>query len=911
MRSFGPQDFDPLPAYVTEQGRGYRSFHIPPEDTFCEELGQHVETAGGHGDDSAGNKFYLRVRRTYTWDSDSDTAESEYGCEMEDEPETVFGERARPQESVHHKRQQAIHKLWHDRETGLLRAALHIGVQQQGLPDRVVCTQCSNIVEKEVMRCLDCGPRRLWCQDCCLAQHLDGMSLLHRLEEWREHEPYERPGVVAGLFERVHIDLEQSPVVPLSSCTCDSQSFATVTIVSLRHRNSAAIPVRKCKCTTVAHTLLYHEVWPLTPDTPNVAFTFDTMDAGCSAMLCSAKMSAQTFVLEYLPSLLQDGPVTRHDPCHDVLNETVYKNFNTARNAYLAHCRQFANMSAVHTEMQETVCYACAERERRNELLRFTADANFRTKRLARGGESDVPAVTGGESLVHAQDEVKTLVEDYGLPSTGTQCGANFVAGTGLQNSSFAGVAEPGIFACACNHGVVRRVLCMQAGAGEKISYPILAAKFEVDKIKERGFEPPGQDDDKARHVFYYDNACAMLRSINKIDYYGILSHFRLLLGQFHAYGHVGDCHVLHGPRYREGVGNPDGEALERAWSEVGRMALILRDCGPGQYLTLLSETVLYYNSKKLSKLPSLVLRAFYVNYEREAVARERLSALLADHGVTEVDVAQWLKELHADAEKARERPSMDNLPDGIQYFRAWEACLAAEAHQGDVAQARKKRKLADELRDKCGRQHHLQPDTDEYRAAQRESQQAQLDVFDHSIRAYAHEKNLYFAMTKDNKRPKGQKTFKKIMKLAKSLESKMATAMEERNKLAASMTPAAAPLTSNLISTKSSWFWKDAAVPGGTGEKVPPLIKREMIQLLCQRDRAQEEVAFMRRDAELACEHLERKIKLFVDGTDQASARPSSQQLRGAIALTLRRMSQLGGQLKQWEEVLAEMNAD
>lgn len=43
-----------------------------------------------------------------------------------------------------------------------------------------------------------------------------------------------------------------------------------VSIVSSAHRNAATVPVRQCKCATVAHTLLHNEVWPLTPDNPQV-----------------------------------------------------------------------------------------------------------------------------------------------------------------------------------------------------------------------------------------------------------------------------------------------------------------------------------------------------------------------------------------------------------------------------------------------------------------------------------------------------------------------------------------------------------------------------------------------------------------------------------------------------------------
>lgn len=95
-------------------------------------------------------------------------------------------------------------------------------------------------------------------------------------------------------------------------------------------------------------------------------------------------------------------------------------------------------------------------------------DGNVRLKRLKRAGQSEVPPPDTGESLVIGQEQVKIWVEQWGADSGAAQCGANFVAGTGAQKSSFDGTAETGVFASACNHGIAREVLCMMEGAGEK-----------------------------------------------------------------------------------------------------------------------------------------------------------------------------------------------------------------------------------------------------------------------------------------------------------------------------------------------------------------------------------------------------------------------------------------------------------
>lgn len=85
-------------------------------------------------------------------------------------------------------------------------------------------------------------------------------------------------------------------------------------------------------------------------------------------------------------------------------------------------------------------------------------------------------------------------------------------------------------------------------------------------------------------------------------------------------------------------------------WSEAGRMATIVRDCGPARYLFMLSEDFEYYNSKKQSRLPASVLNAFRVQCARESAADEELRKLMGEYKVTEAQVSQWLNELLADA---------------------------------------------------------------------------------------------------------------------------------------------------------------------------------------------------------------------------------------------------------------------
>lgn len=90
------------------------------------------------------------------------------------------------------------------------------------------------------------------------------------------------------------------------------------------------------------------------------------MDAACAAMLGNAKMPARTFVLEFLPSMLQVGPITCSEPMGNVIKETLYKNFLSAQEAYLVYLRRLVNRTAYTPDVHKTQCDCCAARLAQN-----------------------------------------------------------------------------------------------------------------------------------------------------------------------------------------------------------------------------------------------------------------------------------------------------------------------------------------------------------------------------------------------------------------------------------------------------------------------------------------------------------------------------------------------------------------
>lgn len=171
---------------------------------------------------------------------------------------------------------------------------------------------------------------------------------------------------------------------------------------------------------------------------------------------------------------------------------------------------------------------------------------------------------------------------------------------------------------------------------------------------------------------------------------------------------------------------------------------------------------------------------------------------------------------------------------------------------------------------------------------------------------------------------PKGQKTYNKVMKLVKATNSKVAEAIVERNKIAVCLpAPACTLLSKGDVSEKTSWFWQGHVPPGAAIGGISVSLRKEMIHLQAQRDRAKEEVAFMREDARLALTHVSgQRDSLFAclanllgkPVAEREALRQNQKKVTqlfwsGASALLLVACDRLDNVSKEWERVLEEMN--
>ena len=106
-----------------------------------------------------------------------------------------------------------------------------------------------------------------------------------------------------------------------------------------------------------------------------------------------------------------------------------------------------------------------------------------------------------------------------------------------------------------------------------------------------------------------YDVNCQYSRRLrerfekNFPDSSDLIDGLSYLVPKAHLPGHIGDCAYEYSPNYIEGCGRTDGEALERDWSLLNKVAPSTWEMGPSHQHEVLEDHMNEINFKKVSKM--------------------------------------------------------------------------------------------------------------------------------------------------------------------------------------------------------------------------------------------------------------------------------------------------------------------
>lgn len=110
--------------------------------------------------------------------------------------------------------------------------------------------------------------------------------------------------------------------------------------------------------------------------------------------------------------------------------------------------------------------------------------------------------------------------------------------------------------------------------------------------------------------VVSYDIACQWSKNIQQrmaifpyeLRIHGGQTFVIFLVPKFHLPAHIEACNILYSFNLTKHVGRTDGEAPERGWADVNRLAASTRQMGPGSRRDTIDDHFNDWNWKKIIK---------------------------------------------------------------------------------------------------------------------------------------------------------------------------------------------------------------------------------------------------------------------------------------------------------------------
>ncbi|RPA78568.1 hypothetical protein BJ508DRAFT_211989 [Ascobolus immersus RN42] len=117
---------------------------------------------------------------------------------------------------------------------------------------------------------------------------------------------------------------------------------------------------------------------------------------------------------------------------------------------------------------------------------------------------------------------------------------------------------ETGLFAIVCRHDVP--LLLRDSYAGERFESVVDTIRAFIDVFREDIGSPPSST------ILTYDVACRLAPYL-ATNHPDLAASVTVVVNKFHGMAHELRCQVIYGAMYQEGLGETDGEGVERFWS--------------------------------------------------------------------------------------------------------------------------------------------------------------------------------------------------------------------------------------------------------------------------------------------------------------------------------------------------------
>ncbi|KAJ6514835.1 hypothetical protein C8R47DRAFT_961298, partial [Mycena vitilis] len=477
-----------------------------------------------------------------------------------------------------------------------------------------ICLTCAK--RKAEYRCTMCFTDAMYCTDCIVASHAD--NPLHVIEKW-DGVLYKRTSL-RGLGLRISFGHDGC----VRPHTCDG--FVVLDLGYIHHVN-----VDFCGCEhrkklgSERIQLLRRRWFPATHEFPRSAATFAMLD-----FFLTQTLQAKTTMYDFYSALekLTDGtgakPPNRYREFLRMVRE--YRHLLMLKRAGRGHCPR--GVSGTKAGELAIRCPACPrpgvnlpdDWENAPPAMKFlytiflAMDACFRLKRRLVSSDLRDPGLgTGWAYFVEQEPYRKYLLTVTNQKEMSTCSG---LAALDYANTKFSrGYSSTGVGMGVCaRHEFVQPTGVGDLQKGERyanMDWIFAALKRWIDA--------------RLFTVVSYDIVCQwwkpLVERLGKLPALVrlqiVLEITRFVIPKMHIHSHTLACQLLYSLNFLWGVGQTDGEGIERPWANIGGVATSTREMGPGSRRDTLDCHWAFWNWCKLITLGGL-LRRRYDNAVRE-----------------------------------------------------------------------------------------------------------------------------------------------------------------------------------------------------------------------------------------------------------------------------------------------------
>ncbi|KAG1818253.1 hypothetical protein EV424DRAFT_1324062 [Suillus variegatus] len=515
-------------------------------------------------------------------------------------------------------------------------------LEGRGTPETLCC--CGLAAPR--FRCRDCFGTQMLCHECILRSHT--RNPLHRIDMW--NDSFFQPTTLKKMG--LHVQLGHTPG---ERCYNPHPSSGDdFVVIDVHGVHGIALDFCGCASAQIRYKQLLRTRWyPATTSDPRTAATFTLMEH-FHLLSFESKVSAY----EFYHSLARQNNNAGLSDIKDRYSEfmRMVREWRHLRQLRRAGRGNDPNGVGATTAGELAVqCPACPhpgknipqgwEDEppwaRWKYALFIAIDANFRLKRKAVSSDNVDPSLNSGWAYFYTT----LLFCDVTHLTSSVQrstCVSHNAVNLADTKSSY-GLAATGVGTVDC----ARHDMKLANGVGDlqkgekyvNMDYLVFSAllAFTVTMIN-----------------VSYDIACQWHKKLwTRMEGMPSRLHIprdsmtiRFFVPKFHLKAHIDACQRNFSFNWSKHVGRTDGEAPERGWSNINRVATSTKEMGPGSRRDTLDDHFGDWNWKKVTSLGRTLLRKIRNAIKWKKEHEEGLAEL--ERTIQPTLVLQWRKEVEA-----------------------------------------------------------------------------------------------------------------------------------------------------------------------------------------------------------------------------------------------------------------------